>query len=153
MPFSTTEANNILNWMFGKTGALSAKNKVYIGYSSNDPEKDNGVFNELSGGSYSRVLISQYNETYPDVIGTASGRSIQNVKQINWNKATADWETAKGFGLFTTETGGTPYYYASLDEPYPTAETGAVSLFDPATLKITFPITDIHEAVATTTTE
>lgn len=148
MPFSTTYANNILNWMFGKTSALSGHSKVYIGLSSNDPEADNGAFSELSGSGYSRVLIAQYGETYPDVIGSASARSITNPKQINWTKATADWLNAKGFGLFTAEAGGSPYFYGKLDNEVE-VPTGAVALFDPNTLKISFPTTDISEAAAT----
>ncbi len=142
MPFSTTYANNILNWAFGKSGSLSGHTKVYIGLCSNDPEADGGTFNELSGNGYSRVLVSQYNEAFPDVIGTASGRAITNPKQINWTKSTAAWATAKGFGLFTTETGGAPYFYGTLDTPVEVPQ-GAVALFDPNTLKISFPTTDV----------
>lgn len=148
MPFSTTYANNLLNWAFGKSQGLTAHSKVYIGLSSNDPEADNGTFTELSGSGYSRVLISQYGETYPDVIGSASARSITNPKQINWTKATADWLNAKGFGLFTAEAGGSPYFYGKLDTEVE-VPTGAVALFDPNTLKISFPTTDISEAAAT----
>lgn len=148
MPFSTTYANNILNWTFGKSTGLSGHTKVYIGLSSNDPEADNGTFTELSGSGYTRVLISQYGETYPDVIGSASARSITNPKQINWTKATADWLNAKGFGLFTAEAGGSPYFYGKLDTEVE-VPTGAVALFDPNTLKISFPTTDVSEAAAT----
>lgn len=154
MPFSTTYANNILNWMFGKSNSLSSHSKVYIGLSSNDPEASNGTFSELSGNGYHRVLISQSGETYPDFISSATNRSITNPKQINWTKATADWPNAKGFGLFTGETGGQPYFYGALTDSNGNkteieVPTGAVALFDPNTLKISFPTTDISEAAAT----
>ncbi len=141
MPFSNTYANNILNWALGKSNALSVHSKVYIGLSSNDPEADGGTFTELSGNGYSRVLVSQYNETYPNVIGSAANRTIKNTAQINWTKATGNWVTANGFGLFTSETGGTPYYYGKLDAPMTCVE-GAVALFDPNTFEISFSATD-----------
>lgn len=150
MPLSVTKANSILGYLFGKV-QLGAIENVYIGLSSNNPEEDNGTFTELSGGNYRRVFISQWNETYPNVMGAASNRSITNQAQITFNKATSDWLTAKGFGLFDAPEGGSPYYYAALDEPFPTTAAGAVALFDPQTLKISFLGTDVHEATAATT--
>ena len=148
MPYTTTYANNILNWTFGK-GSLSSHSKVYIGLCSNDPEADNGTFNELSGGGYARVLISQLNSEYPGLMNGASGRAIINGRQINWTKATANWVRVKGFGLFTAETGGAPYFYGKLklnaEEEAAgglLVEAGSVALFDPQTLKIEFPTTD-----------
>lgn len=149
MPLSNGMANNILNYLFGKA-ALDKQVEVYIGLSSNDPEADNGTFTELSGGSYSRVLVSVFDQQYPDYFGTASNRSMTNNRQINWTKATANWATAKGFGLFDTKSGGTPYYYAALDAPYPTTEAGAVALFDPQALTVGFATADIHTATVST---
>lgn len=142
MPFSTTYANEILNYTIAKTNALTAPSKVYIGLSSNDPEADNGTFTELQGGNYNRVLVSIKGESFPDYLSSASNREIGNVKQINWLKSTSAWPTAKGFGLFSAETGGTPFFYGKLDEPVE-VPSGAVALFDPGTLKISFPATDI----------
>ena len=143
MPFSTTYANNILNWAIGKSGSLSAHNQVWLGLCSNDPEADNGTFTELSGNGYGRVLIHQYNETYPGLIASAANRAITNSKQIGFTKATGGaWTTAQGYGLFTAATGGSPFYYAKLKEPVSTAE-GAVFLFDPGELKIDFQTTDV----------
>lgn len=141
MPFSDFYANNILNWTFGK-GSLSNHSEVYIGLCSNDPEADLGQFNELSGNGYARVLIAKSGSAYPDVIGTANDREIKNAKQINWTKASPGaWETAKGFGLFTTASGGgLPYFYGKLTSPV-TCAAGAVMLFDPNTLQISFPET------------
>lgn len=141
MPFSDSYANQILSYTLGKTKTLTAPSYVYLGLSSNDPVADGGTFTELSGGNYSRVLIVQTGEAYPDVIGSASGRSIDNVKQINWNKATADWLTAKGWGLFTAATGGSPFFYAKLDAEV-TVPQGAVALFEPAGFGLNFPETD-----------
>ena len=140
MPFDTDTANSVLGWAFGKN-TLPINSKVYIGMSSNDPEEDSGTFTELSGGGYTRVLVSVYNNQYPDYIGAAANREIKNTKQIAWPKATADWTTAKGFGLFTAETGGKPYYYGTLKTPV-TCTSGEVALFDPQTLRIQIAATD-----------
>ena len=147
MPFSSTYANQILNYVFSKTASLTAPNSVYIGLSKNDPEADNGVFTELAGYGYGRVLISQKGLAYPNVISTASNRSITNAYQINWAKATGEWETANGFGLFADATGGTPFFYGKLTAPVIVPE-GAVALFDPNTLVISISSTDETTASA-----
>jgi len=149
MPFTTSEANTILNWMLGKVNGLSAKSKVFMGLLTNDPEADGGTCTEVSGDTYHRVLVSQYGESYPAVLGTASDRVIKNTAQINWTKAKADWPTVKGIALYTTETGGTPFYYAKLKNAL-TVEAGAVALFEAGLLQIGFKDTD-EDIVATTT--
>ena len=155
MPFSTTYANNILDYLFSKTATLTAPAAVYIGLCTNDPEATSGTFNELSGGGYARVMISQKGATYPNMMGSASARAISNQYQINWTKATLDWARVKGFGLFSAATGGTPFFYGKLELSEEDAaaggllcEAGAVMLFDPQTLRIRFPDTDVSEAAA-----
>lgn len=152
MPFTTTYANNILNYALSKTAQLTAPSAVYIGLCTNDPEADNGAITELSGGGYSRVLIAQKNETYPNVMGSANNRAISNSYQINWTKATLDWARINGFFLSSSpsvgETSGIFFYGAlELTEEQKAAggllvEAGAVALFDPQTFKIEFPATD-----------
>lgn len=143
MPFSTTYANNILNWAIGRSGALSAHDKVFLGLCSNDPEASGGTFTELSGKGYSRVLIYQNGEEYPALMNAASNRAITNGRQINFTKATGSaWATAVGYGLFTAASGGDPFFYAKLKSPVDTP-VGAVFLFDPGELKIDFQTTDV----------
>ena len=147
MPFSNAKASEILNYMFSKTNTtLTPPQYIYMGLSSNDPEADNGTFTEISGNGYARVLVSIKGETYPDFIGAASGRTIQNTKQITFNKATANWPNVKGFGLFTAATGGSPFYYAKVDSDDPDGipvTEGAVALLDPGAMKISFATTDV----------
>lgn len=144
MPFSTTYANNILNWAMGKYASLSAHNQIWIGLCSNDPEADNGTFTELSGNGYARVLLSQYNEAYPAIMSSATNRVIKNNAQIGFTRATGGaWDTVNGYGLFTAATGGTPIFYTKLKTPVETPE-GAVFLFDPGELKIAFQTTDVE---------
>ena len=144
MPFNTTYANNILSVIFGKTASLPAPKKVYLALSSNDPEADGGSFTELSGGGYARVLISNLEESYPNLMGNASGRAISNTAQINWNKATAAWKDIKGWALYDAPSGGNQIYYGKITNETGTVSVGAgaVALFDPGTLRITLSTTD-----------
>ena len=144
MPFDTPTTNMILDWAIGRRQSLPVHDKVFLGLCSNDPEADGGTFNELSGNGYSRVLIHQYNETYPGLITASANRVVSNIKQIGFTKATGGaWAQAKGYGLFTTETGGTPFFYTALGKAVDTAE-GAVFLFDPGELKIACQTTDVE---------
>ena len=115
MPFSTTWANQILGYTLSKTLSLTAPATVYIGLSSNDPEADNGTFTELSGGNYARELIVKRGESYPEKIGSAANRKISSVNQIAFNKVTAESGLlVKGFGLFESASGGSPFFYGKV---------------------------------------
>jgi hypothetical protein len=72
MPLTTNYANKVLNYIFGKE-TLSKPEAIYIALSTNDPEADNGLFEELSGNTYERVPAAGY-------IGDAADRSISNTK-------------------------------------------------------------------------
>ena len=159
MPFSTAYANEILDYTLSRSSNVSpAPDKVYIGLSSNDPEADGGVFNELSGGNYERTLVSVRNNQYVQYFGNASNRMIKNSRQINWNKATTDWGIVRGFGLFSSETGGSPYFYGKielLDNPGSdglAVPIGAVALFDAGMLRLSFSTHDELETAAAATT-
>lgn len=153
MPFTNKYANDILNYTLAKTATLNAPSMVYIGLCTNDPEVSGGTVNEISGGGYSRVLVSQRGETYPNYFGSAAGRAITNDYQINWTKATYDWSRVKGFFLSTSPTVGETssiFFYGKLEltEDQEAAgglmvEAGSVALFDPKTFKIEFPATDV----------
>lgn len=166
MPFSTAYANEILNYTLAQTKNIltDAPLRVYIGLSSNDPEADGGVFNELSGGGYARVLVSDREGVDElNYFGDASGRQISNTKQINWNKATTDWPTVHGFGLFksnkATET--QPFFYGKIQpvgedgvaQEGLTVPRGAVALFDAGMLRLSFSTHDELEAAAEATAE
>lgn len=163
MPYTKTHANAILNWTFGKQ-PLPAFSKVYIGLITNDPEKtykETGVetFNELSGGGYSRVLIGQYNNEYPGLMNSADIRAILNGKQINWTKATIDWDLVNGIIISSSSTVGETasiFFYGALEltEEQKASggllvEAGSVALFDPETLKIEFPAYDLSSGQTT----
>lgn len=138
MILSDNYANNYLNFLLGNVATLTAPTQVWLGLSSNNPEGEDGIFTELAGGNYSRVLVKIRGESYPDVLGTASDRSITNVKQITWNKASDAWLNGLGVGFFTAETGGTPFAYGKLDQELVTP-AGAVALLEPGAFEIFIP--------------
>ena len=152
MPFTTSYANSLLNLAMAKTKQLTAPSTVYLGLCSNDPEASNGSVTELSGGNYSRVAISAKDSVYPDFMGDANGRAIQNNKQINWTKASTGWTRVKGFFLSTSGTVGETsgiFFYGKLDltEEEEAAggllvEAGMVALFDPQAFRISFATVD-----------
>ena len=144
MPLTTVYANKVLNYIFGKE-ALTKPTAVYIALSTNDPEADGGVFEELTGNTYERVLLMN-NSGDTNLMGSASERTITNAKQINWTKATGAWPTANGFGIYTAKTGGELIYYGKLDSPV-TVSAEAVALFDPGTLRISFATVDTNAVV------
>lgn len=153
MPYNDTYANNFLDVTFAKTGSsVTPPSSVYIGLCTNDPESSGGTVRELSGGGYSRVLISQKGQSYPSIISAASARSSRNHAQINWTKATAAWQRVNGFFLSSSnqvgETGQI-FFYGKLDlTPEDEAaggllvEEGMVALFDPQSFGISFPFFD-----------
>lgn len=152
MPFTTNYANQILSVAMAKTTQMSAPSMVYIGLCTNDPEASNGSVTELSGGNYGRIAIAAKGSTYPDFMGEANGRAIQNNKQINWTKASVTWARVKGFFLSTSPTVGETsgiFFYGKLDltEEEEAAggllvEAGMVALFDPAAFRISFATVD-----------
>lgn len=108
MRLSDAYANAYLNYLLGKTTKLEAPTQVWAGLSTNDPEASGGTFTEVSGNGYGRILLSISNQSFPADISSASGREIKNVKQLVFPKATGAY-TVKGIGLFSAETGGTPF--------------------------------------------
>lgn len=144
MPFSTEYANRILNCAFGKTD-MNAPTYVYLGLSTNDPVADGGAFAELNVDGYERIMIYSEQAGAEIKVGSAENRLIQNTKQINWTKATTQWNTVIGFGLFTSASGGNPFFYGKLKEPI-TVPVGAVALLSPGDLKV--GISSVDEEIA-----
>jgi hypothetical protein len=152
MPFTTAYANNLLNLAMAKKTEMNAPDTVFLGLCTNDPEASGGSVTELSGGAYTRIAISAKNSAYPDFMGNANGRAIQNNKQINWTKASVTWARVKGFFLSTSPTVGETsgiFFYGKLDltEEEEAAggllvEAGMVALFDPAAFRISFSTVD-----------
>lgn len=180
MPFINTFANNVLNVAMGKTGSISGKSTVYFALGNVPVDSDkNPVFDtskaalgftELSSttdgvsNGYARVMVARRltsgNSTANDSafphIGMAADRGIQNDFQVNWNKATQNWERCNAFAIASSPTVGETdsiYFVGGLDlTPADKAaggllvEAGAVALFDPETFRIEFPAEDVSIA-------
>ena len=152
MPLTTAYANDYLDFLLAKKTSMTVPSQVWMGLCSNDPEADKGAITELSGGGYTRVLISQKGAAYPDFVGSSASRAITNTKQINWAKATADWKRVNGFFLSASGVVGETtqiFFYGKLELSAADAtaggllvEAGSVALFDPEAFKIRFSVSD-----------
>ena len=134
MILSETYANNYLSFLLGKTKTLTAPTTVYIGLCTNNPEIADGDFaigdfNEIVGDTYERVVLVINGESYPNLIGAAADKKIVNIAQINWTKTLEGYPDAKGFGLFSMKTDGTPFAMGKLANTL-TTPAGAVALFE-----------------------
>ena len=63
---------------------------------------------EVSGGSYARQVVT---------FGTPSNGSMSNSAALEFPTATANWGTAKAWGLFDAATSGNLEWYGNIDTP------------------------------------
>lgn len=106
MAFTTSKANDLLNSNF--------KN-IYIGLSSSAPNEDGGNFSEPAISKetgYTRGDLS-------DCMGSAANRQIQNTKVCYMTLLRQSCGTATHFGLFSSASGGTPFFYGALTTSVP----------------------------------
>lgn len=138
MILSVDYANNYLNFLLGKTKTLTAPTQVWLGLCTNDCEAE-GTFSEVSGNGYGRTLLSYSGQTLDVTISAAAARALENLKQIVTPKATGDY-TVKGIGLFSAETGGTPFAWGNLDTENGVAVvTGALPMFEKGAFGLYMP--------------
>ena len=104
-----SKANEILNSLF-PNGGNPAK-YTYIGLSTTTPTETGANFTEpASANGYERVQLT--------VMGTASNAQISNNKIIYFPLVkNASWGTVSHFGLFSSATGGTPYFIGAVNSP------------------------------------
>lgn len=121
MGYTIEKANSILNADF--------KNTYYIGLSSTVPTESGGNFNEpTSASGYKRAKLTT---------GLASNKQIQTTEYMYFGEALSDWGTMLYFGIFTSQTGGTPHYFGKIDVAGGvTVVTGQVGLVRNNNLKI-----------------
>lgn len=79
----------------------------YIGLFTVAPSEAGGG-TEVSGGAYARQ---------PVTFGAASDGTMKNSSAIEFPTATANWGTAKAWGLFDAATNGTLIWYGAIDTP------------------------------------
>lgn len=145
MPYSIAKRNEFLQLTFPTSSVTNSPNELYLALCSNDPVADDGTFTELSGDTYARVLLKRKSDTLPDYLSSVSNGKVYNEKQIVFNRATTAWTQAKGIGLFTAKTGGSPTFYATLKTPIDVAANQIVT-FDPNTFVVQFADTDVEIA-------
>ena len=145
MPYSIEKRNQFLNLTFpGQTTiTVSQPSKVYLGLCNNDPVTDGGTFAELTCDTYARVLLSRKGQDLPDLLSDIADGKIYNVKQITFNRATEAWTQVKGIGIFESEEGGSPTFYATLKTPVDVA-LNQIFTFDPNTFVVQFADTDVE---------
>ena len=121
MGYTITKANSILNADFGSS--------YYIGLSTTTPTESGGNFTEPSASAgYKRPRLTT---------GSASNKQIQTTDIMYFGEATSNWGTMTYFGIFTSQTGGTPHYFGKIDvDGGVTVTSGQVGLVRANELKI-----------------
>lgn len=99
MPFTTSKANSILQSAIPST--------CYIGLSTTTPTAAGGNFTEPgSAAGYARPQFGTQD--------TSITAQIANGAIIFFNETLASWGTVTHFGLFTSASGGTPFFIGEL---------------------------------------
>lgn len=106
--------NQVLDHLFGKA-VLTAPN-MFVGVSSTTPNDDGTNITEPSGGAYARVAV------LPTDFNVASGGLIDNLNDIIFPKATADWLLGVNLThvvIFDSLTLGNMICFGSITTPTP----------------------------------
>jgi len=104
-------AGKQLSLLLGQSYSLPG-NSIYIGLGTKPTSQlgvgDIGELTSANAPGYARVQL-------PAAAGTFTppgvNRKISNLVEIKFADATANWELAKSFGIYTTASGGTPWYF------------------------------------------
>ena len=116
-----SKANAILSGLFpnGSSGG------TYIGLSTTTPNENGGNFTEPTVGS-----TTGYKRAKVEVMGTPSDGQIQNTDIIFFPESLGDgWGTITHFGLFSAQTGGTPYFWGELTGSSVQIPAGYIPIF------------------------
>lgn len=145
MPKSNNLANADLNLTFCKVKTLTASNQLWAACVNVTVGDDGTVtITELSGNNYMRELVEQTGESYPGVLGSASGRAITNVRRFSFAKAVGGpWQRFNAIAFYDAQTGGNLRYwgYLTLSESEKSAggklvEEGESLYFDPGAFRV-----------------
>lgn len=100
-----------LSLLLGQSYSLPG-NSIYIGLGTKPASQlgtgDIGELTSSNAPGYARVQLSAATGTFT---APGSTRKISNLVEIKFQDATSNWELAKSFGIYTTATGGTPWYF------------------------------------------
>lgn len=119
----------LLDHVFG-AAAYSAPETIYLSLHSDDPGEDGS--NELSGGSYARVAVTNNDTNFP---AASSGSKNLHVA-FSFPEASGDWSAATYFGTWDASTAGNFLVGGPLDDSK-TVETGDTATFAIDALAIT----------------
>lgn len=114
MSNTTAVQTDILEWAFEGTNMPAAPAARWLGYSTTTPTIAGANFTEPSDSEYGRVEIT----ASMGAIQAGSGvRTIANDVEILFAAAGESQGDVTWIGVFSAETGGTPYRIAQLDDP------------------------------------
>lgn len=102
MSVSTTQGNGIGSEQFGGT-AHAAVATWHVGLFTASPGAAGSATNEVSGGSYARVAVTNNDTNFPATASLAGA----NGATITFPTATADWGMVTHVGLCASTTEGT----------------------------------------------
>lgn len=88
---------------FTGTASTTSPSAVYIGLSTGSLADDNSG-TELSGNNYAREAIT---------FASASGGSISNNNNVEFNSATGSWGTVSHFGIYDALTSGNLLFHGA----------------------------------------
>ena len=125
---ATSFRNKILRLITAQDKKIETTGKCYLGFSTTTPNAAGGNFTEPTSAahpSYKRVQLNINVDsngtvmTYTNLWGTVADGSVSNAKEISTPQCReADgWGTFTHFGIFETETGGTPILFDLLTDP------------------------------------
>lgn len=100
MSLTNTGENTVL-------GLIKEAGPYYLALFTVAPTETGGG-TEVSGGAYARQAVT---------FGTPASGAMKNSAAIEFPTATADWGTAKAWGLFDAATSGNLVWYGAIDTP------------------------------------
>lgn len=106
MSNSTSLANAILNYCVGRTSFLATTPTRYIRAWTVLPAADGSGGTEVTGGSYSSIVVNSGNLSTRFNTDAAAG-SIANTGILSFPTATASWGTVAGVTIDATGSGTT----------------------------------------------
>lgn len=110
---------------------------TYIALHTVDPT-DAGTGDEVSGGSYARVLVNASGGASPawtDAVEDGVGHKVANADDIVFPQATAYWGVVGYFGIWDADLQGNLLYHGPLDDAK-TITTGDTFRFTAGNLKL-----------------
>ena len=101
--------NQLLDLVLGDGGTFSHLATVYVALYTVTPS-DSGGGTEVTGGSYSRVAVTNDATNFPD----ASGGAKANGTAITFPTPTANWGTIVAFAILDASTAGNLLYWGAI---------------------------------------